>query len=127
MVALIEVVQVRQVPGEPRRRWFVSRDLDLIVWCDGSDSPIGFQLCYEQGRPERALTWKPELGFVHMAVDDGETDVGLRYKGTPILVSDGYFDANWVSDLFSEESAQLPPEIVEFVATKLRQHPNYVR
>ena len=117
---------VRQASGEPRRRWFASNDLDLIVWCDDSGSPIGFQLCYDKLRSEHALTWKPELGFVHTAVDDGEDKVGLRYKSTPILVADGRFDANGVSDLFCASSGRLPPDIVKFVTTKLRQHPNYL-
>jgi len=126
MAGFAEVRHVRQVPGEPRRRWFNSRDLELIVWLDESGSPIGFQLCYDRRRAEHALTWTPELGFLHMAVDDGEKEAGLRYKATPILVPDGHFNANRVSGLFAEASGTLPPEVAELVAAKLRQHPNYV-
>ena len=49
-----------------------------------------------------------------------------QHKETPILVADGRFDANRVSDRFAGASAQMPPEIVGFVDTKLRQHPDYV-
>lgn len=125
MGALNEVLEVRQIPDEPRRRWFRSDNLDLIVWCDESGTPRGFQLCYDKPRSEHALTWLPEFGFLHAAVDDGE-DVGFRHKETPILVADGPFHANRVRDRFAGASAQMPPEIVGFVDTKLRQHPDYV-
>ena len=59
MDELVEIIHVRQVPGDPRRRWFSSDDMDLIVWYDDSDAPIGFQLCYDKLRSERALRWEP--------------------------------------------------------------------
>lgn len=122
---LSEVTTVRQIPGERRRRWFCSKELDLIIWLDDSGSPASFQLCYDKGPAERALTWTPDLGFAHTAVDDGETDVGFRYKATPILVADGYFDAEQVLEMFLEASRDLPAELVDFVAGTLRQHPDY--
>ena len=126
MGTLTEISAVRQIPGEPRRRWFRTDDLDLIVWCDEAGAPTSFQLCYDKLRSERALTWTPERGFLHTAVDDGE-GVGVGYKGTPILVAGGRFDANRVGDRFAAASAHLPREIVAFVANKLKQHPSYVR
>lgn len=122
---LTEFRNVRQVPGEPRRRWFSSDEFDLIVWTDESGTPESFQLCYDRARTERALTWTPELGFVHTAVDDGD-EFGGKYKSTPLLVHDGRFDANRVGDRFLAASTLLPSDIVEFVATKLRQHPSFV-
>lgn len=68
----------------------------------------------------------PERGFLHMAVDDGEGG-GVGYKGTPILVAGGHFDATRIGHRFAAASAELPREIVEFVGDKLKQHPNYVR
>lgn len=123
MAPLTELERVRQVPGEPRRRWFASDEFDLIVWSDDSGSPTAFQLCYDRPRTERALTWKPDLGFLHSVVDDGEDRGGGKHKGTPLLVPDGQFDANRVSEQFAQASVQLPPDIAEFVSTKLRQHP----
>lgn len=125
MGALTEVVPVRQVPGEPRRRWFASDELDLIVWSDHSGAPSAIQLCYNMPRTEHALTWKPDAGFLHAVVDDGENRGG-KYKRTPLLVMDGHFDANRVSERFAQASALLPSDIAEFVSTKLRQHPSYV-
>jgi hypothetical protein len=76
MTMLIEISNVSQPAGEPRRRWFVSDDLDLVVWCDESGRPSGFQLCYDKGLSERALTWQPDRGFTHTAVDDGDRGGG---------------------------------------------------
>ena len=126
MDALREIVDVRQVPGEPKRRWFSSEDIDLIVWLDDSGAPVSFQLCYDKLQSEHALTWQPEFGFVHLAVDGGEQGVGFQYKSTPILVAGGHCDANRVTSRFTEVSGQLPSVIVEFVTERLRQHPDYV-
>lgn len=43
-MALIEVRNVRQIPGESTRRWFSSRDFDLIVWISEDEGFIGFEL-----------------------------------------------------------------------------------
>src|SRR4029453_10152222 len=40
MCGLIEFPNVSQIPGEPRRRWFTSENLGLVVWCDESDRPM---------------------------------------------------------------------------------------
>jgi hypothetical protein len=122
MAGMIEVRDVRQVPGEARRRWFTSDELDLIVWCDAAGVPIAFQFCYDKPRAEHALTWRPELGFHHMAVDDGE-GVDFKWKGTPILVPDGRFDVDQLRERFAQASGTVPSDIVAFVAAKLREHP----
>jgi hypothetical protein len=118
---LRELKSVRQVRGEPRRRWFTSSDCDLIVWYEGSET-LGFQICYDKGRAEKALTWKSPGHFTHMAVDDGEQRPA-RYKATPILVADGHFDAHRVTGLFRRESGDVPADLVEFVVAKLGDYP----
>ena len=125
MNQLREIVAVRQDPQEPPRRWFWSNIGDLMVWLDEDGVPTGFQLSYDKDRAERVLTWKPESGFLHTAVDDGESDVGFRHKATPLLIADGYFDAKRVLELFRELSTHLPPKVVGFVTEKIKQHPNY--
>ena len=120
MAALTEVVDVRQVPGEARRRWFTSDDLDLIVWYAPSGVPETFQLCYDKPRAERALTWRPETGFRHMAVDDGE-GVDFKWKGTPILVPDGAFDPERLRRRFEQSSVDVPGDVVGLVTTKLAE------
>jgi hypothetical protein len=118
---LRELKRVRQVRGEPRRRWFSSSDCDLIVWYEESRT-VGFQICYDKGRAEKALTWKAPGSYTHMGVDDGEGRPA-RYKATPILVADGHFDARKVTDLFRRESGEVPADLVEFIAAKLGDYP----
>jgi hypothetical protein len=109
----------RQVEGEPRRRWFSSPDLDLIVWADESGAIVGFQLCYDKTRGERALTWRVGRGYDHMGVDDGEQSPG-QYKSTPILVADGFFDRERVTRLFVESSESIPQDIRTTIAELLK-------
>ena len=117
--AMREVRPTRQVPGEPRRRWFSSSDLDLIVWCDGADSPVAFQLCYDKGRDERALTWEPSTGLIYSAVDDGEASPGMRYKATPVLEPDAAVDLGRLAARFVADSDGVPADIVDFVSARL--------
>lgn len=124
MSVLEELQPTRQIPGEPRRRWFASDDLDLIVWFRDDDTPLAFQLCYDKRGYERAITWKPDRGFRHEAVDNGER-LGASHKATPILVADGAFDAAFVSRVFADASARLPASVTAFVADTIRTHPNY--
>ena len=115
-----EVLKPRQVPGEPRRRWFASLDLDLIVWCDTAGAPVAFQLCYDKGRTEHAITWEPSTGLLHNAVDDGEFHIGLRHKATPVLAPDGVLDLDQIAARFAAESHDLPADIAAFVSARLR-------
>jgi hypothetical protein len=115
---LKEVSSVRQKRGEPRRRWFSSETLDLIVWFDAADSPCAFQLCYDVGADERALTWNEPDSFSHAAVDDGEGR-DFRHKSSPILKPGSRFDAARVAALFAAENAEVPREISELVAAKI--------
>src|SRR5262245_40298969 len=125
MTQLTEIAGVRQDPKEPRRRWFWSNVAELMVWLDESGAPIGFQLSYDKAVAERILTWKQDSGFLHTAVDDGESDVGFRHKATPILIADGDFDAKRVMKQFHELAANLPPELIRFVTEEITQHPSY--
>ncbi len=119
---LREVRKVRQVDGEPRRRWFTDDFFDLIVWSLPGDDIVGFQLTYDKFRQERALTWRQDEGFVHDGVDDGEDRPG-KLKATPILVADGAFDATGIAERFSQESGDLPADLVAFILDKLRAYP----
>ena len=113
-------VPARQLPGEPFRRWFASSDFDLIVWWDAGGVPLGFQLCYDKGRRERAFTWRQATGLDHCAVDVGEQLVGLRHKATPMLAAPGALDAPAVAARFVAASGELPREVVSFVRDRLR-------
>ena len=95
---LSELENVRQVDGEGFRRWFADEYFDLIVWYK-EKSLIGFQLCYDKGADERALTWTRDHGYLHAGIDTGEP-VGIGSKMSPVLVSDGLFAAAAVAERF---------------------------
>ena len=117
---LKEVLNTRQEKGQLKRRWFSSREEDLIVWYSADGKIFGFQLCYDRQGRERALTWNSEHGFAHNLIDDGEA-VGMAHKQSPILVADGLFDAAAISGLFGEICQRVPPDIAEFVSKKLAE------
>jgi hypothetical protein len=99
-----------------RRRWFNSDYLDLIVWYGSDGKAInGFQLCYDVGYSERALTWTLDEGYKHNKVD-------TRRYSTPILVSDGTFQLNAIADIFLKASQDLEPEIAELIQKKLQEY-----
>ena len=118
---LREHTDVRQIEGEPRRRWFSDDRFDLIVWFNENDEIIGFQLCYDKSRYERALTWFKHTGYMYHRVDDGEHTIAMIRKATPILVSDGRFDHKKIASLFKEQSTEIEEKIFQFVYEKISQ------
>ena len=120
---LMEIRNVEQVPGEPRRRWFFSHEQDLLIWFGDDGKPLGFQLSYGKYRNEHAIRWKAERGFTHHRVDDGES--GPLASDAPLLSAGGVFDGSRVLKRFLELSAEMPPDLVEFIAARLREHPDY--
>jgi hypothetical protein len=121
---LREVRNTRQDPEQPPRRFFFSHEQDLWVWFGDDGGPVAFQLAYGKYRNEHAIRWKAGRGFAHEQVDDGER-AGVLVKQSPILVADGAFDAGGVLERFLELSAEMPQEIVDFVAARLREHPEF--
>lgn len=111
---LKEIIKPRQIPGEPARRWFSSSNIDLFVWYDQHEKLVGFQICYDKNKQEKQFTWKSDGTSNHTAIDTGE-DVGINYKQTPIHVSDGIPDYNYIKKQFLNESGKLPPEIIDIV------------
>jgi hypothetical protein len=118
---LAEHTNVSQISGEPRRRWFADDYFDLIVWFDESDEIVGFQLCYDKSRNERALTWFKQSGYMHHRVDDGEHTIDVIRKATPILVSNGIFDHEEIAGLFRAQSTEIEERISRFVYEKISQ------
>ena len=115
---LKECKNVRQIKGDRKRRWFFNGYFDLIVWFDEDKEIFGFQLCYDIGRFERALTWRKDSGYSHNRIDSGEYG-GLNLKESPILVRDGYFNKVEIDDRFLKESAEIDQKISNFVHQKL--------
>ena len=115
---LREVRKVRQIVGEPKRRWFTDHEMDLTVWMEAGEI-VGFQLTYDKPHAEKAVTWRPSpAALLHARVDDGESRPG-KFKGTPILVADGVLDAWYVCGKFLRLSSEVPPRLREFIARKL--------
>ncbi len=120
---LHEITNTRQAPDEPPRRFFFSHEQDLWVWFGQDGAPVAFQLAYGKYRNEHAIRWKAGRGFTHEQVDDGE-NAGV-IKQSPVLIADGAFNAVAVLTRFQELSAEIPNEIVDFVAARLREHPEF--
>jgi hypothetical protein len=114
---LREFKNVKQEPGSGRRRWFESDHFDLVVWLNEQDGIDGFQICYDLGLGEHALTWRKTAGFAHNAIDSGER-VSF-HPCTPILVADGKVPWREVINLFDLQGGSLEPALREFVHEKL--------
>lgn len=120
---LRETPNVRQIQGEPPRRWFADEFFDLIVWLEADGSVNGFQLCYDREFCPRALTWTRSAGYSHNAIDDGESPSGA-HKSSPVLVSDGVFDTKSIYARFETAAGLLPEEIRSIVSEKIREFPD---
>jgi hypothetical protein len=88
-----------------------------VVWHDAADRLEGFQICYDFGRGEHALTWWPGSGFTHAAIDSGE-GAGGSQKLTPILVHDGAVPWAELTTRFADCSA-LEPALRDLVTARL--------
>ena len=119
MSVLHEIKNVRQEKGDGRRRWFESDGLELVVWLDWTEAVIGFQLCYDLGDGEHALTWRVGSGFAHSAVDTG--DESPFVNRTPILQPDGNVPWASLEHLFDARSSTLEPGLRQLVHDKLAE------
>jgi hypothetical protein len=117
---LKEIRNVRQEPNAGHRRWFDDDvlPLELIVWYDAGDAIEGFQLCYNLGTGERALTWRPGVGFAHNGIDSGSE--GPFSNRTPVLIPDGAVPWEELTQRFTGSSGTLEPALRELVGTHLK-------
>ena len=119
---LVELPAAVAVPGTPRRRWFSSPQLDLIIWLDADDAIEAFQLCYDKPLQEHSLTWRDGVGYCHQAVDAGDRQ-GLGHKSTPLLTATTPVDPDRLRRELHRAGARLPADLLRFVDEKLRCHP----
>lgn len=99
---LRETLNVRQIPGEGRRRWFTDTNFDLIVWYTDEGALVGFQLCYDKQGREKAFTWRKGHRSVQEAVDGGESPGHMKlspvlsgtWEGAPAGLADDFFRAS---------------------------------
>jgi len=115
---LRELVNVRQVPGESPRRWFTSKEMELIVWLGAHGEPFGFQLCFgRRGDDERALTFWPGRGLSASVIDEKADPVGI--KGSPTLEPNAPVDLPAVRERFAALGAELPDDVRALVTREL--------
>ena len=120
---MIEILTkyVKQIPGEPYKRWFEDSYFDLLVWENESGQIVEFQLYYDKLHNQRSLTWKKQTGYMHSKVDDGENKPG-KYKSTPILIDDGVFDFETIAEKFKNNSKYIDTKVSTFVISKLKKY-----
>ncbi len=117
-LVLKEIPNVKQERGSGRRRWFESEGFDFVVWQDKAGRCEGFQLCYDLGGGEHALTWRPDRGFAHSTVDQGDDWQGGG-KQSPILIPDGEVPWAELARLWAERSTALEPAVREMVSARI--------
>ncbi len=120
---LREIANLRQIQGEPQRRWFEGQELELIIWQNQRDEIIAFELYYDRHSRQLALRWETPNHYQVYNVDDGENWSGRR-KGSPILmIAHKRFHPERVISLFNGESQFLETKIARWVSDKLLQYP----
>ena len=115
---LQEIHDIRQIEGEPRRRWFTSPELDIYIWYDDKDNVNQFQICYDKGPGEQALTWSREGSIVHHSVDDGESGI-YRMKSTPVITGDTGYDPARIAGLIRQHGGKLEHDLYEFILNRI--------
>ena len=116
---LKEHMGVSQHRDEGKRRWFRDDNFDLIVWYE-DQKIVGFQLCYDVGGNERAITWYATGSYSHARVDSGERPMGR--KSSPVLEGGGFFDKERVLREFDEAAQKIDPEISRLVHDRLADY-----
>jgi len=105
---LQELPNVRQIKGEGLRRWFVSDNLELILWYDDEKKLEGFQICYDKLAGSRTITWKMIT-----------TAEGLNKS---IIISDGPYNKTRIYSLVEQDSENLEENLRDFILKRLESH-----
>lgn len=105
---LIEVKNVRQYPEEGVRRWFMDKDMDLILWYDKDTKKlIGFQISYDKRSVQRTVTWK--------SANEGKTSSSLT--------CDGPYNNKRVIRLLENNSDEVEEQLRIFIIHQLKSKP----
>ena len=116
---LKEIENIKQKEGGPKRRWFSDSSLDLYVWYGNENEITQFQICYDKGSNERALSWSKETGISHHAIDDGESRA-MHMKSTPILIDVKDSDTVRVGIMFEKLAANIEYGVVSFILEHIK-------
>jgi len=114
---LREIKSVRQIPGEPPRRWFNGEEMDLIIWHEAEEI-ISFQLCYDKSTNEKAISWKQGLGLKHEDVNNDDVRDG-PYKGSPVLTQNDTYDVEKIRCDFEKYAQAIPEDVKAFIISSL--------
>ncbi len=113
-----EIKNARKFDNSKPIQWFSNTFFDLLIWFDDNkENIIGFQLTYNKYEDPHAITWKDNNSYTHDKIDDGERT--MKYKMSPILVSNGVFEKDFISKRFKEESVEIDRDIKNFVFDKI--------
>jgi hypothetical protein len=123
--SLTEYPRLQQIPGQGFRRLYYNDDFDLYVWYNRKANVkrnrgaqrsklVGFQLCYDKGGDERALTWRINEGLTHKKVEE-DRDGGKLARGVSILVADGEFDFKTIARKFRIASSNIDPTVSKLI------------
>jgi hypothetical protein len=116
---LRELLHLRQVPNDRRRRCFYNEELEVVLWYEPDDSIFGFQISYDLQERPRALTWTRKSGFSHASIDGGDDSVFSNR--TPMLRPDGTCNFSWLNRAFLANSSGLPADERSFIEDKLSE------
>jgi hypothetical protein len=114
-----EVRNVRQVPGDRFRRWFVDEQSDIFVWYEPDGRIFGFQLCCKLTEAPFVSTWTQARGFSHATLDDGDDKPTVNRS--PLLRPAPLRNLALVRRSFSAAAAGLPQVERTFIAAKLAE------
>ena len=110
-----EIANVRQVEGEPHRRFFQGSDLELTVWYESAERRriTGFQLCYGTDHSsEHALTWLEGQTASHTAVNN----IGGRFYASSTLKVNGQINLAHVKKQYGDQLNKLDEPIRDCIA-----------
>ncbi len=119
---LVEHKGVRQRPDEGFRRWFVNDFFDVIVWYESAAGElVGFQLCYNRNKVERAFTWHRNKRSSHY-VSSGDDGRGRPWKATAILYGDAGPVPEEVILRLQEERGELDDSLLDMITKSVRDY-----
>jgi len=122
---LIELANVRQNENEHFRKCFYNETFDLTVWYEDEDCKkiTGFQLCYGDFLKNHVITAHIGQPISYTIADDS------KRLQSPILRSNGFFDAEAFEKKYGSIKKMLPDDIEPYFADALKelQNHSYVR
>jgi hypothetical protein len=117
---LREIKSVKQIPGQPSCRWFNDELLDLFVWHDQRGHITGFQLCFDKGTGERALTYSETDGY---SLDDVHAEQSAWDMGSPVLARAAKLPRRRLLALLAERGAEIDSRVLRYIREKLEAYP----